>query len=88
MVDTMLLLLMLLLLMKLALGDKWRREMVDAVVLGEGGCCIWRVPALDTLASASSSEGTNDVEPARLMRGFRTLMAIGCGAAAERRFEA
>ncbi len=33
----LLLLMMLLLLMTLVLGDRWRRDIVDAVVLGEGG---------------------------------------------------
>ncbi len=59
-------LLMLLLLVTLKLGDKCRRDMVEAVVLGEG--------MLSALASASSSDRRREDEPARLMRGLRILM--------------
>jgi hypothetical protein len=66
-----LLLMLLLLLMTLLLGDKCRREIVEAVVLGEGGGNI-----LSALASASSSELRSEDEPARLILGLRTLKAM------------
>jgi hypothetical protein len=60
--------------MKLLVGERWWRDIVDAVVLGDGGTC-----ACNALASACWSGGRRVEAPARLMRGLRTLRAMGDG---------